>query len=59
LQVESKKAIRKRIKRSTDRADALCIGFSEIILSRKELELMAGSYKTIAEGVEDYEPLAY
>lgn len=59
LKLESKKDIRKRIKRSTDRADSLCLTFAVPILSKKELDILNGSYKTIAEGVEDYEPLVY
>lgn len=58
LKLESKKDIRKRLKKSTDLADSLALTFAVPVLSKKELDLL-NSYKTIAEGVEDYEPLAY
>lgn len=59
LKLESKKDIRKRLKRSTDRSDAVAFSFAETVFSKIELDLLNNSYKTIAEGVEDYEPLVY
>lgn len=59
LKLESKKDIRKRLKKSTDLADSLALTFAVPVLSKKELDILNSSYKTIAEGVEDYEPLAY